>query len=79
MPLPCAVRVVAVRQCQYRPLAHEVGRFVCPKGLRRGRDLAERFELYQIVLNRVDLYSVAILVYAKLQEYVLNCFKWFCQ
>ena len=66
MPLPCAVRVVAVRQCQYRPLAHEVGRFVCPKGLRRGRDLAERFELYQIVLNRVDLEVIAVPVYSDL-------------
>jgi hypothetical protein len=31
-----------------------------------GRDLAERFELYQIVLNRVDLKVIAIPVYANL-------------
>ena len=47
--------------------------------VRRGRDLAEKFELYQIVLNRVDLEAIAIPVYANLREYVLNCFKWYCQ
>ncbi len=31
-----------------------------------GRDLAERFELCQIVLNRVDLEAIAIPVYANL-------------
>ncbi len=34
--------------------------------LRRGRDWAERFELYQIVLNRVDLEVIAVPVYADL-------------
>ena len=39
---------------QKQPAACAAGCMV-PKGLRRGRDLAERFELYQFVLNRVDL------------------------
>ena len=47
--------------------------------LARGRDLAERFELCQIVINLVDLEAIAIPVCANLQGYVLNCFKWFCQ
>jgi hypothetical protein len=50
-----------------------------PKQWRRGRDLAERFGLCQIVLNLVDLEAIAIPVYANLQEYALNRFKWFCQ
>lgn len=54
-----------------RQRGDEIGQKMAPRYMgatfvRRGRDWAERFELYQIVLNRVDLEVIAVPVYADL-------------
>ena len=70
MPLPCAVRVVAVRHCP--ALGARGGAFCMSMGvpmcgwLAKGRDLVEGFGLYQNLLNLVDLEEIAIPVYANL-------------
>ena len=46
-----ALRQTAALRCRFRALCGWLARGRCEDG----RDLAERFELYQIVLNRVDL------------------------
>ena len=46
-----ALRQTAAPRCRFRALCGWLARGRCEDG----RDLAERFELYQIVLNLVDL------------------------
>ena len=54
-----------VRRTRKQPTAYAAGCMV-PKGLRRGRELLGRFELYQILLNPVDLEAIAVPDYANL-------------